>query len=118
MYYAPAKVVFDVFKTGYFNLVLWDNFMAKNIGQPFLMGSFFYFELLFNVSIVVFSVFMIVLQVQKRTTFPIFYIWFRITLLRGLLLDTVLSFILKFGNNSFCSTTKVIITLVVFAKQS
>lgn len=94
LYYTPVMVVFDVFKTGYFNQALWDNFMAKNSSQPFLMGSFFYFELLFNVSIVVFSVLMIVLQVQKRSTFPRLYIWFRIIVLGGLLLDTVLSFLI------------------------
>ncbi len=92
VYFTPMKVVYQVFKTDYFNEVVWDNLLAKNTGQPFLMGSLYYFELLFNVSIVIASIFMIVLMVQKRITFPRFYIWFRIIVLGGILLDTVLSF--------------------------
>jgi ABC-type multidrug transport system permease subunit len=84
-------VISQIFKTGYFSQSLWENFMAQYGGSSFLTGSFFYFELLFNISIIVVSIFLIVLMNQKRVTFPRLFIWFRVVVLAGFLFDTVIS---------------------------
>ena len=89
--YTPFKLGYEIINTGYFSQTLWDNFISQYDGGPFLIGSFFYFELLFNVSIVVVSIFLIVLMFQKRVTFPKIYIWFRVVVLAGILLDAILS---------------------------
>jgi hypothetical protein len=91
LYFTPLMVIVQIFKTGYFNQSLWDNFMAQYGGSSFLTGSFYYFELLFNISIIVVSIFLIVLMNQKRVTFPRLFIWFRVVVLAGFLFDTVIS---------------------------
>lgn len=92
--FTPFLVFYQVFNTGYFSQSLWDNFISQYDGSSFLMGSFFYFELLFNVSIVAVSIFLIVLVFQKRVIFPYFYIWFRIIVFAGIVLDAILTKVL------------------------
>lgn len=94
LFFSPLKVTYQVVNTGYFKQALWDNFISQYNGSSFLIGSFFYFELLFNISIVLVSIFLIVLMIQKRVTFPKIYIWFRVTVLAGILFDAVISNVL------------------------
>lgn len=92
IYITPISIIIQIFRVGFFSRLVWDNFMAQSdsIGT-FLMGSFFYFELIFNLSLIIFSVFLIILQIKRRASFPTFYIWFRLVSIIGLLFDTALS---------------------------
>lgn len=90
IYVSPVLLLYQLFHIGYFSQSAWNNFLALH-SSALLMGSFFYFELLFNLSVTAFSVFLIILQIKRRATLPTFYIWFRLISIVGLLIDTVLS---------------------------
>ncbi|MBW8324036.1 MAG: DUF3857 domain-containing protein [Prolixibacteraceae bacterium] len=91
LYFTPLLVTYQIFNTGYFSAGLLENFMAQRTDLPAMMEILFYFELLFNVLIVVLSVFLIILSIQKRITFPKLYIFFRVFVLVGIVFDSVVS---------------------------
>jgi hypothetical protein len=91
LYFTPFLVAYHVFNTGYFSESLWTNFLAQRNDLPALMQLLFYFELLFNVFIILMSVLLIALSVQKRITFPRLYIAFKIIVTVGVIVDTSIS---------------------------
>jgi hypothetical protein len=90
---SPVTLTYQIIKTGYFNAGFWENFLDVNPTHPILMGAYFYFELLFNVAVVVFSIFLIVLMFQRRASFPKLFVGFMIFIFTGVLLDVAFSII-------------------------
>ena len=84
---------------GYFNAVTWESFIDSGNSGPVIMGFFYFFELLFNLAVIIFSVFLIVLLFKKRSTFPHLYIGFRIVVLVGLIIDYLLKVRLSCTSN-------------------
>lgn len=90
LYFTPFAVGYHLFNTGYFTESLWVNFLAQRSDLPVIMQLLFYFELLFNVLIILMSVLLIVLSIQKRITFPGLYIAFKIIVTVGVIADTTI----------------------------
>jgi hypothetical protein len=89
LYLSPITVSYLVYDNGYFNQGIWDQYIAMYGDQPFLSGGLYFFEMLYNLGVIFFSIFLIVLMHQKRTTFPKLYIYFRVFVLLGLIIDTI-----------------------------
>jgi hypothetical protein len=90
LYLTPFVIGYFIYDSGYFNEITWQLFMDSYGEQPFLTGGLIFFELMFNLAVIFSAVFLIVLMHQKRATFPKLYIYFRVAILVGLILDTVL----------------------------
>lgn len=88
---SPFTLFYQLLNIGYFKSVTWESFIDSGTSGPVIMGLFFYFELLFNLSIIIFSIFLIVLLFKKRSTFPNLYIGFRIVVLVGLIVDYLMT---------------------------
>jgi hypothetical protein len=88
LYLTPIIVTYQIFSTGYFEASLWTNFLAQRSDIPVIMEILFYFELLFNVFMVLMSILLIILAIQKRSTFPRLYIVFRLIVTVGILIDS------------------------------
>ena len=91
LYITPIAISYQVYNIGYYNHSLWNSFLQLSPNQPFTIGSIFFFELLFNISLIFFSIFLIILLHQKRSSFPRIYIWFRLFSVVGVILDVVMS---------------------------
>ena len=89
--FSPLLVAYQIINTGYFGQNLWVSFLAQNTDWPGTITFLFYFELLFNVSIILSSGFLLILMFLKRASFPQLYIGFRIFVMAGIILDMVIS---------------------------
>lgn len=90
LHLSPLIVASQLIKNRYFATTSWNNLSTLYPEKHFLIESAYSFELLFNLGIILFSIFLLILMYQKRTTFPKIYIWFRIVVLAGLLLDSTI----------------------------
>ncbi|WP_421921143.1 DUF3857 domain-containing protein [Marinifilum sp.] len=91
LYVTPFSITYILIDNDYFNKGMWDQFIAMYTDNPFLAGSLYFYELMFNMGIIIFAIFMIVLMHKKRTTFPKLYIYFRVAILAGIILDNIWS---------------------------
>ena len=87
LYATPIVVAFQIYNGGYFNQNIWDVFITGYNEMPFVTGGLFFFELLYNISLISASIFLIVLMHKKRTSFPTLYIYFRVAVVVGLIID-------------------------------
>jgi len=90
LYMTPISIVYLIYDSGYFNQATWDQFIELYNNMPFLSGGFYFFELIYNIATILAAIFLIVLMHQKRTIFPKLYIYFRVAVLAGLIIDTLL----------------------------
>jgi len=90
LYMTPISIAYLIYDSGYFNQATWDEFIELYNNMPFLSGGFYFFELIYNIAIILAAIFLIVLMHQKRTIFPKLYIYFRVAVLAGLIIDTIL----------------------------
>lgn len=112
---SPFILLIQVINNGYFNTIVWENFIALGTYNPVILGLFYFFELLFNLSIIVFSVFLIVLLFKKRSTFPRLYVGLRIAVLVGLIIDYLLTvFLINSDTGMYKQLASAIIGVVIW----
>lgn len=102
LHFMPISCLAHLIQTNYFSKTLWSGVLSLNPAQPFLTGGAFFFELFYNVSIIIFSIFLLVLMYQKRSTFPILYIAIRVFALSGIMLDQLLMYFIN-GQSPYMS---------------
>lgn len=90
LYLTPFTVSYLIYNLEYFNLSSWTNYISSHEEFPFLAGSLYFFEIILNIGIILFAIFLIVLMHQKRNSFPMLFVWFRIVVLAGLIIDTII----------------------------
>lgn len=89
LYSTPITVAFQIYNGGYFNQNIWDVFIKGYSEMPFVTGGLFFFELLYNISLIALSILLIMLMHKKRTSFPTLYIYFRVIVIVGLIIDLI-----------------------------
>ncbi|WP_423130132.1 DUF3857 domain-containing protein [Gaoshiqia sp. Z1-71] len=103
LYLTPVLVTYQLFQINFFNAQVWENSLAQQSGSMLASAPAYFFELLFNLTLIIFAVFLLILMNQKRSSFPVLYIAFRLFALAGILLDeTVIAE--KFGLSPDYST--------------
>ncbi len=90
LHLTPIYVLRVLFNNNYLSLNSWHAVKALNPDRGILTGFSFYFELLYNVSLILMVIFLLVLFYKRRTTFPVAYVIFRVFVLSGVILDAIL----------------------------
>lgn len=87
LYLSPFTVSYLIYDYGFFNQNDWDIFINSYDEMPFVAGAIYFFELLYNLSLVFFAVFLLILMHLKRSIFPTVFVYYRIAVVVGFILD-------------------------------
>lgn len=91
VFISPIVFIYTTFTAGFFDQSAWEYISSiDSAGYNATWAFVFLMELLMNCLFLVYSIFLIILLVQKRTIFPIHYVSFRIINLVFLIADLVL----------------------------
>ncbi len=87
----PMIVLYTIFSSGFFDQESWVFISSRDsVGYDIFWTIGFLFELLMNCLVVVYSVFLIILLVKKRTIFPLHYVTLRVVVLVFVTVDAYL----------------------------
>lgn len=90
LYLTPFTVSYLIYNLEFYNVSTWTNYIDSYNEFPFLIGGLYFFELLLNIGMIVFAILLIIMMHQRRKSFPILFVWFRIYCLVGLIIDTII----------------------------
>lgn len=92
LYVSLISILVQVFNVEYFSQTTYENVISISSQSALFTSLTFYFELFFNLYVIGFCIVLIVLQIKKRTSFPLLFIIFRSSYVAGLIIDLYLSY--------------------------
>jgi len=90
LYITPFTVSYLIYTSEYYSFSYWTNYISSYNKFPFLAGALYFSELLLNIGIILFSILLIVLMHQRRRSFPMLFVWFRVICLVVVIIDTLM----------------------------
>ncbi|HCT29751.1 MAG TPA: hypothetical protein DIW31_03225 [Bacteroidales bacterium] len=100
LFITPITLLFDFVKNGFFNQTSWEFISTPTSAGYDVVWSFaFVYELLMNCLMMVYIIFILVLFIKRRTTFPIHFIIFRLIHFVLIIGDVIL--VSKITNSNF-----------------
>lgn len=92
IFLTPVIIIYQLIDVNFFNLTAWKFISSQeSVGYNVNWSIVYIFELFTNCIFLVYSIFLIVLAVKRRTIFPLHYIAFRILNFSLILIDYILS---------------------------
>ena len=111
----PFYLAFQFIEAEYFEAAYWNFISSKDsVGYNFMWSFVYLFELLINSLFIVYSIFLLVLLILRRSIFPVHYVSFRIINLLLIVVHTILfsqidSIYFELDNSEYRELTKLVI---------